>query len=180
MLDAYEICLTRYGVEGTTLDRVAEEAGLARPLIRHNVGNRKDLLAATVKRFIKRSDESTRQLLDALPKEARLATLIEWLFDPAASDPRMVLVSGALIAAGANDPDLARTMRNWTRDFVDTMADTVRTSHPRAGEDAVRCVAAGIASAYFTAESVTPMGPMSDFREACKQAALRLAETLES
>ena len=179
ILDAYEICLSRYGVEGTTLDQVAEEAGLARPLIRHNVGNRDELLAATVERFIERSDESIRQLLNALPDIDPLATLIEWLFDPSSSDPRLVLVSSALIAAGANDPALARIMRKWTRDFVDMVADIVRVSHPETDEDVIRAVATGIASAYFSAESVTPLGPMSAFREGCKQAAERLKDTLK-
>ena len=180
ILDAYEICLTRYGVEGTTLDLVAKEAGLARPLIRHNVGNRTELQAATVERFIERSSESTQQLLDALPKENPLETLIDWLFDPSASDPRMVLVSSALVAAGANDPALARSMREWTRDFVDKLINVAWLSHPDADDDAVRAVAVGIASAFFTAESVTPMGPMSDIRDACKQAAARLANTLKT
>ena len=42
ILTAYEQCVARYGVEGATLDKVAEEAGLARPLIRHNIGNREE------------------------------------------------------------------------------------------------------------------------------------------
>ena len=180
ILDAYEICLTRYGVEGTTLDQVAKEAGLARPLIRHNVGNRTELLAATVERFIERSNESTQHLLGALPKENPLEKLIDWLFDPSTSDPRIVLVSSALIAAGANDPALAQTMRKWTRDFVDEIVGVVWMSHPDADDDAVRAVAAGVASAHFTVESMTPLGPMSDIRDACKQAAARIASTLKT
>ncbi len=170
----------RYGVEGTTLDQVAKQAGLARPLIRHNVGNRDDLLAATMERFVKRSEEATRAFIDALPAEGTLETMIEWLFDPSEPDSRTVLLSSALIAAGANDPGLAGTMRQWTRDFVQSLAEVVRKARPGADEGAVEAVAAGIASAYFTAESVTPIGPMSDLRGACRQAADRLAGTLPS
>ena len=39
-LDAFEKCVARYGIEGATLAKIAEIAGLARPLVRHNVGNR--------------------------------------------------------------------------------------------------------------------------------------------
>ena len=67
ILDAFEICVARYGVEGATLERVAEEAGLARPLIRHNVGNREDLLDALLERYLESSEHSMRQLLAALP-----------------------------------------------------------------------------------------------------------------
>ena len=56
ILDALERCLAGYGLEGATQDRIAEEAGLARPLIRHNVGNRDDMLRLGLDRFIRRSD----------------------------------------------------------------------------------------------------------------------------
>lgn len=180
ILDAYEVCVARYGVEGASLERVAEEAGLARPLIRHNIGNREELLDALVARFEENSAESIRQLLAALPAEKRLMTLIEWLFDPASADPTMVLVSNALTAAGAQDPKLARSMRAWTRDFVAEIAAVAATEHPAAEDEVIQAVAAGIASAFFTVESTTPLGRMSDLRQACKAAALRLAETLET
>ena len=38
--------VTRLGVEGATLEKTAGEAGLDRVLIRHNVGNKDDLLDA--------------------------------------------------------------------------------------------------------------------------------------
>ncbi len=179
ILDAFEICVARYGVEGASLERVAEEAGLARPLIRHNIGNREELLEALVDRFEESSAESLQQLLTALPVEKRLLTLIEWLFDPAASDPTMVLVSNALTAAGAQNPRLARSMRRWTREFVGEIAAVAAAEHPDAEDDAVQAVAAGIAAAFFTIESTTPLGRMTDLRQACMAAALRLAETLE-
>lgn len=179
ILDAFEICVARYGVEGASLERIAEEASLARPLIRHNVGNRDDLLDALVERFLDRSKASMQQLLQALPSENRLATLIDWLFDPALSDPMLVLVSEALIAAGTNDPKLARAMRKWTRDFLGEVAKVVESDYPDAEEDAVQAVTAGVAAAYFTVESLAPIGPMTDVREASKAAALRLASSLE-
>jgi len=179
ILDAFETCIARYGVEGASLERIAEEAGLARPLIRHNVGNRDELLQALVVRFLECSKNAMTQLLEALPSENRLTTLIDWLFDPALSDPRVVLVSEALIAAGANDPKLCRAMRKWIRDFLDDVAGVVASSYPDADEEAVQAVAAGIAAAYFNVESLTPIGPMTDLRDASRAAAIRLARSLE-
>lgn len=178
ILDAYEICVARYGVEGASLERVAEEAGLARPLIRHNVGNREDLLQAMVDRFLERSRTSTRQMLDELPDEDRLMTLIDWFFDPRYADPRLVLVSEALIAAGSNDPKLARAMRKWFRDFLGGVAAVVAQDYPDAEEGAVQAVAAGITAALFNFESLTLIGPMTDLREASRAAAIRLARSL--
>ena len=58
ILDAFERCVARYGIEGTTLEKTAEEAGLQRSLLRHNVGNRDDLLNSLVNRFISESRDS--------------------------------------------------------------------------------------------------------------------------
>lgn len=179
ILDAFEICVARYGVEGATLERVAEEAGLARPLIRHNVGNRDDLLDALLERYLESSEHSMRELVAALPQDKRLETLIDWLFDPAMIDHREVLVSNALIAAAAERPKLARAMRDWTRAFIADIAQVVAEAHPEAEQDAVEAVAAGIAAAYLSVESMAPLGPMTDLRRASKAAAQRLGGTLE-
>lgn len=179
ILDAYERCLIRFGVEGSSLEAVAKEAGLARALIRHNVGNRDQLLEAAVDRFLEQSRTSMEQLVAALPAERPLVSLIDWLFDPQGSDPHLSLVSDALIAASANDPALARRMRDWTRAFVDSITEVARKSHPGAEEAEVGAVAAGITATYFTAEALTPMGPMSELRVAFKTAALRLVQTLD-
>ena len=48
ILDALERCLARRGLEGTTLESVAAEAGVARPVIRHYFGNRDVLLKAAL------------------------------------------------------------------------------------------------------------------------------------
>jgi AcrR family transcriptional regulator len=46
LLEAYAACLVRYGVEGTTLDRVAKHAGVTRGLVRHYLGNREAVIHA--------------------------------------------------------------------------------------------------------------------------------------
>ncbi|GAB5470870.1 MAG: hypothetical protein Kilf2KO_39000 [Rhodospirillales bacterium] len=178
ILDAYERCIVRYGVEGSSLEAVAKEAGLARALIRHNVGNRDALLQAAVERFLERSRVALGQLLEALPAERPLECMIEWLFDTHASDPHLALVSNALVAAGASDPALAAAMRDWTDGFFEMVAEAAARGSPNAGAEELDTVAAGIASAYFVAESVTPIGPMPALRANCKAAALRLAGSL--
>jgi len=52
ILDAFERCMEKKGLESTTLENVAEEAGVARRIIRHYVGNRDDLIQAAVERII--------------------------------------------------------------------------------------------------------------------------------
>ena len=180
ILDAYEHCIALYGLEGATLELIAEQAGLARALIRHNVGNREDLRDALVRRFVNRSSKYMSSLVERLPSVGRVEALVEWLFDPKYSDPSLVLVSSALINAGASDPKLARKMRKWSRDFVDNLARTLSEEFPQETEDAAQAVAAGLAGIYFNVESMTPLGPMQDLSDASKDAALRLISTLKN
>ncbi|MEM7327506.1 MAG: TetR/AcrR family transcriptional regulator [Pseudomonadota bacterium] len=179
ILRAYETCVARFGVEGASLEKIAEEAGLARPLIRHNVGNRDDLLAALVDRFLSRSERSVQRMIDALPDSRATETLIDWLFDPNYSDAQFVLVAEALIAASQEDPALATLMKRWTRDFIASLRSVLENEASNASSDDLDAVAAGVAGIYFNTDSLTPMGNMSDVRHASKRAALMLVASLE-
>ncbi len=179
ILEAYEVCVARYGVEGATLERIAEEAGLARALIRHNVGNREDLLAALMDRFEAQSNSEMRETYALLPAERRLRTLIDWLFDPAYADPKQVLVSEALISAAPQYPRIAKAVRRWVNGFVDDLAALVADEFPSADKDHVQAVAAGLTGIYFNVDSMMPIGKMNRLNDASKRAALLLVESLE-
>ncbi len=180
ILDAYESCVARYGVEGATLERIAEEAGLARALIRHNVGNREDLLAALMDRFEKHSVKAMEDTYRYLPDENRLQTLVDWLFDPRYADPTQVLVSEALISAAPQHPRIAKAMRKWLDDFVADLAAVIAEAYPKAKKDHVQAVAAGLTGIYFNVDSTTPLGKMPGLTKASKHAALLLVDSLEN
>ena len=180
IMEAFENCVARYGVEGATLERIADEAGLARALIRHNVGNRDDLLAALIKRFFDQSADGMKEMISALPEQNRSRTLIDWLFDPTYSDSKQVLITEALIAAAANDKALAKRLRRWTNDFVGSIENVLGIEFPKASKEAIAAVGAGITGIYFNVDSFALLGPMKKLRVASKAAALRLLDSLEN
>lgn len=180
ILDAFEDCVARYGVEGATLAKTAEQAGLARALIRHNVGNREDLLSALVERFLEKSRQAAEQMIEALPQTGRSETLVGWLFDPSYSDPRMVRVAGALIAASAEDKALAMHMQDWLKAFVGALDEVFADEHTNASPDQVLAVAAGIAGIYFNVEALYPLGDVEALSKASERAAFLLLASLEA
>ncbi|WP_417516047.1 TetR/AcrR family transcriptional regulator [Minwuia sp.] len=179
ILDAFERCIARDGVEGAGLDRVAEEAGLARALIRHNIGNRDAVLAAAVHRFIERSRVEWAETLAGMPRRNGLKTLVGWLFDPAHADPHMVRVSEALIAACTGNRELTAQIRQWLTGFTDALQSAIADHHPDAAEPRVKAVAAGLTGIYFNLDSVTVLGEMPDLRDASREAALLLVAALD-
>ena len=162
------------------MERIAEEAGLRRSLLRHYVGNREALLKALVDRFLRKSQEDVDLLFASLPEEGRAAALIEILFNDAYSDTHFVLVSDALVAATPRHPDLGPRLRRWTEDFAGAIVEELQGSFPAADPGAVREVAVGVVGIYFTVDSLTLLGPMTNYRAASKRAAQRLVSTLES
>jgi AcrR family transcriptional regulator len=88
ILDAFERCLLQYGLEECTLERVAQEAGKSRNIIRHYIGNRDDLIAAFVKRILIRIKQVAADILENTPKQKLVPNVLNFLFqERTANDP---------------------------------------------------------------------------------------------
>ncbi len=179
ILEAYGRCVARFGVEGATLERTAEEAGLARALIRHNVGNKDELLDAYLDHFLGRAAEETDALFNSLPKRNRLPTMIKWLFDPQYSDAQEVSVTGALITAAIDRPALADRLRQSTFEFTAALRTELKRAFPGADDATLEAVATGITAIYFNVDTFTPLGNTERLREASETAVNLLISTLE-
>ena len=180
ILDAFEMCVARYGLEGATLGKTAEFAGLARPLIRHNVGNKEDLQEALVGRFLTRSRAAMEGLLSSLPDGNRLEALLDVLFDPRNANPQLVLVFNALSAAAPDDPPLAAQLQQWLGYFVKYLEVEILLSCPGASADRVEAAAAGVSGIYFNVEALYPIGISDRFVASSRQAAHMLIASLEA
>lgn len=178
ILQAFEHCVAQYGVEGSTLERLAEEAGLRRSLIRHYVGNRDDLIKALLKRFLDKSDRQTELLLNQLPEKNTAATMVEYLFDDSYSDRHYALVANALYNAAANIPYLGKPLKTSVDSFIDAIADLLEKTNPKSSSEDRYAVANGIVSIYFNIESLDHLGDTRKWRTASKRSALLLLKTL--
>ena len=66
ILDAFERCVARYGLEESSLERVADEAGMKRSILRHYVGNREDLVQGLAERVVTKYRQNLREFLVAV------------------------------------------------------------------------------------------------------------------
>lgn len=184
ILQAYERCVARFGVEGATLEKIAAEAGMARPLLRHHVGNRDELLAMAVERFVRRSEESMQQLEAAVSVGATGEYLLELIL-PRAKSGRVsdegakdVMIAAAFIYAAQDQAKLKRAMRTWLKSFLKSFTTALRAVYPRADENALRCVAAGIVGVWFNVDSLVSLGTNRQLREDSRRAAALLLKSL--
>ncbi len=180
ILNAFELCVANYGVEGATLERIAEQAGLARALIRHHVGNRDALLDAMVNRFISTAAVISQGFFEQLPENNRIDALLAGLFDPQYSDSHQMRVISALLIAMHDRPELAKALREWTLDFVATVANELSIAFPKQPKSKVNTVATAVSALYFSADTFTAMEGMETFRSSAQEGAQLLVATLET
>jgi AcrR family transcriptional regulator len=112
ILDAYTRCVALYGIEGTTLQRVADKARLARGHIRHYVGNRDELRVRFEKRMAAKYSGRATQVVDEGPAGHRAETLVRYFFRESNAPSHDYAAIDALFAAAFYDEKLRKRIRS--------------------------------------------------------------------
>ncbi|WP_343562517.1 TetR/AcrR family transcriptional regulator [Kiloniella sp. b19] len=178
ILSAYERCIARFGVAGTTLASIADEAGLSRPLVRHHVGNQDDLLQQALERFMKRTGE----MLDVLQPEAfaSIDGFVDLLFQQdQAGTSNDTLIASAFIIASVGNPDIRSEMQDWLQLEQKWMESHFDYHFPKAPAMLRNAVAAGVLGIFFNVDSLTPLRALPRLNENSKEAVRLLIRSLE-
>ena len=179
ILDAFERCVARYGLEGSSLERVAEEAGMQRSILRHYVGNRDDLIEALAKRVVAKYRQSLNDFLGSLSKENRPGQLLTFLLpDKPVESAESVMVVEALIAAGDKYPQVQQLMLDYIDDLVQATAKELQAANPNAPRQRCWGAAYGIVSICFNQESLSPLGLPPRYLKAARSCSEVLIQSL--
>ena len=181
ILDAFERCIIQYGLESSSLEKVAEEAGMKRPIIRHYVGNRDDLVEALAVRLIKKFRSDTHTMLQLLGEKNRVERLIEALMSNQGvmeQSAQSVLIFENLVLASIKLKSVRDLLSGWTAEFITMIEDELRLEFPDGrghGE-----VAYGIVSIYYNNVSLMPLQLLALEQNHGRKAALLLVDSLKS
>lgn len=180
ILDAFLTCVARFGLEGATQERIAEEAGVKRTLLRHYLGNRDDMIRALMEFVIAGFSENTATLEQVLGPDGDLSQLITVLFDARdASDPRLMLAYQAMVASVDTYPDMRAPLLESLQSFLNVIEAAAKRSHPCSAPDRIQAVAHGISAAYVNLDALSPLNPPAQWNTAAKSAATLLASALK-
>lgn len=179
VLDAFYRCIAKYGLEGSTLEKIAAESGLQRSLVRHFAGNRDDLVLQLANKVVNQSDQEWKAFLGNLPDTDAVPTFLDYLFAGEYSDPEFVLVVSALIFSAGTNNDLHKLMKSWLDDFVQDTTVLIRRDYPDASQKNIDAVSFGIISLYFNLDSLTPLSIPSEYRASARHAADILLKGLD-
>jgi len=177
ILDAFEVCVAAHGLEGTSLQMVADQAGLARALIRHHVGNRDAVLGAWVDRAVERYRCQLQELMDALPQTNRAEKLAEYLFMGEQSDPGRVM--DLIVASATDHAECGERIAAFLEEMVQTLASDLQGTYPNADERQCLNVAGGLTALHMAGESLGPLQIKKRYRDTWASAAQILVRTLE-
>jgi AcrR family transcriptional regulator len=180
ILDAFEACVASHGLEGTTLEMVAEQACVQRSLIRHYLGNRDAVLIAWAQRSIDRYRESLDQLVDALPKRKPCRALVDHLFLRETEGPTDAeLVLDLLIARSDRHDECRSLISSFIQEMVTLVAGQLVLENTSASRSSCFEVANAIVAMSFCAESLSPLRLPSKHKKAWKKVARQLVASLE-
>jgi AcrR family transcriptional regulator len=111
MLDAAEVVLTKYGLEGTTLPRIAAEAGISAANVYRRFRDKDALMAAVFRRLRERNSAATAAQMD--PELIRSIGLVQFSRN---------IIQGMLrnyrADAGLSRATVQYSEQNWKTDFV--------------------------------------------------------------
>src|SRR5699024_711110 len=173
IMEATLATMTEHGISGTTLDRIAESAGMSRGHVRHFLGSRDDILVNTARYFY--ADDSDSGSSAILPTSvATLDEAIDYLFggEFTASDSENTIVLGFVEAARTN-PQIAAVLAEAYSQTRERLHSHIVVAHPKADPASCENVAQGVLSAalgnVFIGDFDSETGRSSRTRSAVKK-----------
>jgi len=179
ILDAFERCIGRYGLEASTLERIAEEADMKRSILRHYVGNRDDLVLALADRVIGKYQKSLNEHLLPTENQNPVDQLLNYLF-PAqpTSSAESLMVLESLITAASTSVWIRNKVKGYVDELVKRSTDLLHEAHPMPSRRDCWSVAYGVISICFNHESLTPLDLPPKYLRAARSAAQTLIASL--
>ncbi|HEX9064420.1 MAG TPA: TetR/AcrR family transcriptional regulator [Streptosporangiaceae bacterium] len=132
ILDAVTRCVGEFGLEGTTLERVAEASGFSRGHIRHYLGNREEMLVQFQNRLTSSYTRRMREIAEASEPGQRGAALVAFLFGKEwGPGPDSSAINALMWAAARNEPVRAHLRESYLT-MERTLARALRADFPAA------------------------------------------------
>lgn len=179
ILEAYLTCISKFGLDGATQDRIADEAGVKRTILRHYFGNKEEMVSSLATYLITELNEQTDQLVSAQFEKYNAIELVNVLFDnDQSTDHRLTLVYQAIVFAVETYPTIRIPLLDCMTHFIDFAIDTLRTRFPTANSKDIDAAAHGIIAIHMSHDALAPLRPSQKWKHSSKQAAIVLLHTL--
>jgi AcrR family transcriptional regulator len=179
ILDAFERCIVKYGLESSSLDDVANEAGMSRSIIRHYVGNRDQLFDELVERITGDFIGHYRELFNNASDRDVRALIIDSLYTlPMGLAGYDVIVIDTLVLAQNRYPSVKRRLIEAFETVLEMYAAELRRIYPEASLQQRRSVAYAIFSLSIAHESMISLELDPVYTSGARENAAAIIDTL--
>ncbi|HYF62206.1 MAG TPA: TetR family transcriptional regulator [Herpetosiphonaceae bacterium] len=179
LLDAFERCIVQYGLEGTSLEQVADEAGMTRSIIRHYIGNRDELVDALIERIIAQYAGQLETAYADVPPEQAVGYTLDMMFSgEQLLDPRDTIIITVLMTAKERYPQAKKLLVAMFEAMIDSFGADLERSYPQAPPGRCRQIAYAVICMAEMHESLMWLGMDRGYNAAARAAAETLIGTL--
>lgn len=183
IFDAVEDCLVEFGLVGTTMERIAEWAGIPRSAIAHFAGNRDDVIDAAIERSVDRFLSMTHDALAGAAPADRLQRFIDLTLTTRRWTQRAVIVMDEVVAYAHHSHHVRRQLRVSYERVQSTVEGFVADRYPDATPEAQRTAASGLILVLREYDRVRTLGASAsplDLRHQVKALTELIVDSLEA
>lgn len=155
-------CFSRYGYQGTSIDRIAREAGVTKGAIYYHYKDKGDLLAAAVADRVAEFEDRVQSACEGVDAEEALRRIVAVSVEHAESNDRPRFAIKLMVESISTNDPLAEAMRGMMRRFRAFLRNIIRGGQdaglfgPEADADAA---AAAFTSTVIGAETQYYLDP---------------------
>lgn len=180
IVDAFQRCVIRYGLDGATLEKVAEEAGMTRSVIGHYVGGRDRLVDLLYQRVVgyyqKLMEKEDPGSFDSMDIE----TFLDYAFPPqtAYTDNDRLLIM-IFMTAPEQYPTVKGKIMRLIDDLIESTVRYLSIRYPNATSARCNEVAYGIFAISMSNDTIRLLRRDDNRTVAARACAMALILTLD-
>lgn len=173
ILDAFEQCIIKHGLEKATLQRTAEQAGVNLGIIHHYIGKRDDLLRLMVERLAKKATDELAHFVATTPVSLRLSYLLDDFFQDSDSSTTSRILS-ELFSASPHNPLIQKLLLEINQVYCNILAEEIGQAHSHVPPERCQHLAYTVLSLAYGSGLLQELG----FTKQQNQAALKAAKLI--
>lgn len=179
ILDAFARSMVKYGLD-TSLDQVAEEAGMTRSIIRHYIGNREEVVNTLIERITTDFVAELRAEAEQIPQEQAIPSTLDYLFaHETGYDDYDKLIFSVMMTAQDRYPQAKQMIIRMFEQLITMFAADLKDAYPQADDARCRDVAYNVLALAMSNESLMDLGMNQRYSTTARLSAELLIRALE-
>lgn len=179
ILDALEVCILEQGIAATSLESIAQQAGLKRTILRHYIGNRDEIICALSARWRQNYTQQWQEIMSWLPSRNQADSLIDSMFIIGTKERvSSTVIAEAIFSEAKRLAPIKQDQEHIMDEFISHFNQVLSNQYSSANEEKIALVSHGVYANYLLAESFMPL-KLIDHIHQLKQSSKLLCSVLD-